>query len=651
MISKATIDKIIDTARIEEVVGDFVDLKKRGASLIGVCPFHDEKTPSFHVSVSKGIFKCFGCGAGGDALKFVMELEKYSYPEAIRFLADKYHIEIEEIARSPEQVAAEDKRESLYIINQWANKYFKEQLWNTSTGRNIGLSYFQERGYREDIIKKFDLGYSPDQWTGFVDEALKAGFSKSTIKEVGLAVERDDGSQYDRFRGRVLFPIHSLTGRILGFGGRTLKTEKSVPKYVNSPESEIYNKSEVLYGLHFARKAISTHDSAYLVEGYADVLSMHQAGVENVIASSGTSLTKGQIRLVARYTNNIVLLFDGDAAGIQASLRGTDMLLEEGLNVKVLLFEGGDDPDSYIKKNGSTAFKNHIDKNALDFIFYKTDILLKEANSDPVKKAAVIRDVVESIALIPDDIKASLFIRQCSTLLDIEERILLSEMNKIRIQKSKQQNKRTQAPVDRFPSSGNKADDEAGTFGTDQKVKNKTLDSEVLLEREIVRILLNYGAEIAHWESEDVPVAPLLLQSIEDVTFTDKASADIVSEFRKRISQYEIPEAKEFFAHQNEAVSRLAIDSIANKYELSENWNDDKRQIYVTKEIEHLKELVIQGVYRIKKKKIQVEIEKIREELKTEKNDADIEILLSKYQKLKTVEKDMGDFLGNTIVK
>ncbi|MGO1788574.1 MAG: DNA primase, partial [Sphingobacterium sp.] len=428
MIKKETIDKVLDAARIEEVVGDFVELKKRGTSLIGNCPFHNEKTPSFHVSVAKGIYKCFGCGVGGDALKFVMEHEKYAYPEAIRFLADKYHIHVDEVERSPAQLAAQDKRESLFVLNGWAGKHFRNELSQTELGKSIGLSYFRERGYPDHIIEKFELGYSADAWTALVDAAEKEGFSKEYLVEVGLAVQRDDQSLYDRFRGRVIFPIHNLTGRVVGFGGRTLKTDKKVPKYVNSPESDIYHKSNVLYGLHLAKRAIAEKDVCYLVEGYADVLSCHQAGVENVVSSSGTSLTPGQIKLIARYSKNVVILYDGDEAGIKASLRGTDMLLEEGLNVKVLLFPDGNDPDSYVQKFGAAAFKEYLDKQQEDFVFYKTNILLRDAGEDPIKRAEVIREIVSSIALIPDEIKVSVYLKRCSTLLDIEERVLLTEL-------------------------------------------------------------------------------------------------------------------------------------------------------------------------------------------------------------------------------
>lgn len=664
MITKETIDKVLDTARIEEVVGEFVDLKKRGTSLIGNCPFHNEKTPSFHVSVAKGIYKCFGCGVGGDSLKFVMELEKYSYPEAIRYLANKYSIEITEVERSPAQMAAQDKRESLHVLSQWAGKFFKQQIWETDFGKSIGLSYFKERGYRDDVIEKFDLGYSPDQWTALVDAAKKDGFQEAYLAEIGLAIERDDKSLYDRFRGRVIFPIHNLTGRTIGFGGRTLKTEKSVPKYVNSPESEIYHKSDVLYGLFQAKKAIMDADLCYLVEGYADVIAMHQAGVENVVSSSGTSLTTGQIKLISRFTKNVVILYDGDAAGIKASLRGTDMLLEEGLNVKVLLFPDGNDPDSYIKKVGSAAFIDYIAKNQEDFIFYKTHILLKDAKDDPIKRAEVIREVVESIALIPDEIKVSVFIRQCSSLLDIEERILLSELNKIRINRARAQEKKAAAKPGGGapPSFGPEGDMPPPDFFMTEQERGgaepmavaapQTITSEVLQEREVVRILLNYGRELVTWEGDgDVPVAPYLLGSIEDLTFEDKASALIVEEFKKQAVQFEVPEARFFISHANAEVAKLAVDCIATPYELSANWNDDKRKIYITREIEHLKELVIQAIYRIKKRKFASEMHKIREELRQPLSAEDMDIALHKYQRLKEGEQMLGNLLGNTIVK
>lgn len=660
MIKRETIERVLDAARIDEVVGDFVDLKKRGTSLLGNCPFHNEKTPSFHVSVSKGIYKCFGCGVGGDSLKFIMELEKYSYPEAIRYLADKYGVAVEEVERSPAQLAAQDKRESLYVLSNWASKYFKEQLWDTDSGRSIALSYFKERGYTDDIIKKFDLGYSPDQWTALSDDAIKDGFQKEYLKEIGLAIERDDGSVYDRFRGRVIFPIHNLTGRVIGFGGRTLKTEKAVPKYVNSPESDIYHKSEVLYGLHFGKKAIKDQDVCYLVEGYADLLSMHQAGVENVVSSSGTSLTSGQIRLISRFTTNVVILYDGDAAGIKASLRGTDMLLQEGLNVKVVLFPDGIDPDSYVQMHGSTAFKAYVAQEQEDFIFYKTNILLKDTNGDPIKRADVIREVVESIALIPDEIKVSVFLQQCSGLLDIDERILLTELNKIRLKKIKAHDRKEQqasknlndpAPDELPPADLFLLDEERTNLQPSSEVP-AVITADVLQEREIVRILLNYGGDLAEWEGQgDVPIAPFLLNALDDINFEDRASAFIVDIFKQKVEHFEIPDIKYFFSHEDPEVQDLAITCVTTPYELSPNWNDEKRKIYVRGEREHLKELTMQAIYRIKKRKIEKEMIKIREDLKVISGEDDIEILLAKYQKLKDAEKLLGVYLGNIIVK
>lgn len=667
MIKQEVIDKVLETARIEDVVGDFVDLKKRGTSLIGNCPFHNEKTPSFHVSVSKGIYKCFGCGVGGDSLKFVMELEKFSYPEAIRYLADKYAIQIEEVERSPAQLAAQDKRESLYVLSAWAGKFFTEQLWTTQMGQVIGLNYFKERGYCEDIIKKFELGYSPEEWTALVDKAQEAGFHPDYLAASGLAIERDDKSLYDRFRGRVMFPIHNLTGRIIGFGGRTLKTDKKVAKYVNSPESEIYHKSDVLYGLNFAKKAIMDENNCYLVEGYADVLSVHQAGVENVVSSSGTSLTTGQIKLISRFTKNVTILYDGDEAGIKASLRGTDMLLEEGLNVKVLLFPDGNDPDSYVQKYGAAAFKEYVRSHQQDFIFYKTNILLRDANNDPIKRAEVIRDVVESIALIPDEIKVSVFIRECSSLLDIEERILLAELNKIRLNRAKKADKeasrkvQSSTPNAGMPPFGMEGpppdffmtdEERGGAPAMEDAAQAAPLTSEILQEREIVRILINYGDYLATWEGDgDIPVAGVLLENIGDVEFKDKAAAYIVKAYRDAAQNYDIPDAKQFYSHTDAAVSELAINCVATKYSLSENWNDDKRKIYVTQEYEHLKPLVITAIYRIKKRKIEAEMHHIREEMKHEQDVSNLEVLLFKYQKLKEAERLLGGFLGNTIVK
>ncbi|RXF67613.1 DNA primase [Arcticibacter tournemirensis] len=638
MIAKETVDKILEAARIEEVVGDFVDLKKRGTSLIGLCPFHDEKTPSFHVSVGKGIYKCFGCGKGGDSLRFIMDHEKYSYPEALKFLANKYRIEIEEIEQSPEQQESDNRRENLYVISSRAAKFFRETMWETEEGKTIGLGYFRERGFRDDILKKFELGYSPGSWDALIEKTLAEGFKESVLEDTGLAIRNDKGKLYDRFRARVMFPIHNFTGRIIGFGGRTLKTDKSVPKYVNSPESEIYHKSNVLYGLFFAKKAIRDLDNCYLVEGYADVLSVHQAGIENVVASSGTSLTTEQVRLIGRFTKNITILYDGDAAGIKASLRGLDMILEEGLNVKVVLFPDGHDPDSYVHKIGSSAFKTYIEKNQKDFILFKTSILLKEAGSDPIKKAGVIHDVVESIAKIPDGIKASVFIRECSSLLQMEERILIAELNKLRLGKSKK-DPRHEAP-EPLPPPDEMYPEIAGTK-----------DSDEVQEKEIVRLLLNYGHELVHWDGiTDTYIAPYVISNLADVTFDDPACKAVINEYSRRMELGELPTIQDFIKSADEKITELAISVVSSPYVLSENWFA-KRKIYVKNETENMRATILGGIFHLKKRKVDRILRSIRDEIQQETNEDNQAILMQRYMRVKEVEKGISSFLGSVIVK
>jgi DNA primase len=427
MISKHTIDLIFETARVEEVIGDFVQLKKSGSNYKGLSPFSDERTPSFMVSPAKQIWKDFSSGKGGNAVSFLMEHEHFSYPEALRFLAKKYNIEIEETVESPEQQLQNNERESLFVVSEYANLYFQDILLNHPKGKAIGLSYFQERGYREDIIKKFQLGYCLDEWDAFTKEALSKGYELDYLDKTGLTIVKE-GKQFDRFKGRVLFPIHSMSGRVLGFGGRTLSADKNIAKYVNSPESEIYHKSQILYGIFHAKKEIVKEDNCYLVEGYTDVISLHQAGIENVVASSGTALTPEQIRLIRRLTNNITVLFDGDSAGIKAAIRGVDLILEEGMNVRVLTFPDGDDPDSFSKKVSSEALKDYLQNNSKDFINYKVSLLLEDAKNDPVKKAALIRDIVNSIAKISDNIQREIYVQECAQLMNISEEVLFNEL-------------------------------------------------------------------------------------------------------------------------------------------------------------------------------------------------------------------------------
>jgi DNA primase len=662
MINQDTINKIMDTARIEEVVGDFVSLKKRGTSLIGNCPFHNEKTPSFNVSVTKGIYKCFGCGKGGDSVHFIMDHEKYSYPEALKYLANKYSIEVEETVQSPQNIEAQNARESLYIVSEYASNYFSNELWTGNDGRAIGLSYFKERGFREDILKKFQVGYSPDVWDALIQSAVGAGHKEEYLEKTGLAIRNDKGKMYDRFRGRVMFPIHNFTGRVIGFGGRTLKTDKNVPKYVNSPESDIYHKSNVLYGLYHAKKAIREFDNCYLVEGYADVLAVHQAGIENVVASSGTSLTTEQIRLIGRFTQNVTILYDGDAAGIKASLRGLDMILEEGLNVKVVLFPDGHDPDSYMHHVGSGEFKKYIEDNRRDFILYKATILLKEAGTDPIKRAGIIRDIIESIAKIPDEIKAAVFIRECSSLLQVEERTLLSELNKMRVAKFKkaagnspsaqsqsfQQHQQNAyqpygdgPPDNLFESSGPYEDP-----GPSAQTNNDQIQ-----EREIVRLLLAFGHELVTWDGiESMYIGSFIIQNLTDVVFEDTLCNHIIENYRAEIENGHLPVASQFIKSQDRQIADLAITLSTSPYILSENW-EHKHNIYVKDESENLKSTILGGLFHLKKTKIAGILTAISNEIKTEKDPVNLEILLQRFMAMKGVEKEISKHLGITILK
>ncbi len=638
MIKKETIDKILETALIEEVVGDFVHLKKRGSSLTGLCPFHNEKSPSFHVSPAKGIFKCFGCGKGGDSVHFVMEHEKYTYPEALKYVANKYNIEVEETEVTPEFKEAQNRRESLYIVSNYAASFFEDRMWNSEDGKTIGLSYFKERGFRDDIIKKFQLGYSPDDWSALLDGAVKDGYQQEFLEDVGLVIKNDQGRVYDRFRGRVMFPIHSFTGRVIGFGGRTLKTDKAVPKYVNSPESEIYHKSNLLYGLFQAKKAIRDLDNCYLVEGYADVLSVQQAGVENVVSSSGTSLTTEQIRLIGRFTKSVTILYDGDAAGIKASLRGLDMILEEGLDVKVVSFPDGHDPDSYIQKLGAAAFKTHIEKNKKDFIFYKTEILLKDSGNDPIKKAGVIREVVESIAKIPDAIKASVFLRECSTLLQMEERILISELNKMHLSKVKKE-----TPRPHF--------DDSPPPEVEAMMYETPVHSDEYQERDMLRVLLMYGDRMANWdETTDTYIGPYIVLHLDDVVFGNPLYAKIVKFYKEELEQGRLPKEKDFIQHRDREISSLAVSLIATPYILSENWYN-MHNINVPEETERLRGTVMGAIFHLKKKKIGSIIAAKQEAIKAEKDVDNVMILMKEYLDLKEVEKYISKYLGSVIIK
>jgi len=640
MILKSTVDRIMEATDIVEVIGEFVQLKKRGANYVGLSPFANERTPSFTVSPAKGIFKDFSSGKGGSAVTFLMELEKFTYPEALKWLAKKYGIEVEETVETIENKEEEHRRESLMIVTAYAAKFFHESLLDTDEGKSIGLSYFKERGFSNDTIKKFELGYSPDQWEAFTGEALKQGYQQQFLEESGLSVKRDNGSLYDRYRGRVMFPIHNFTGRVIAFGGRTLKSDKNVPKYVNSPESEIYHKSNVLYGLFFAKKAIREEDNCYLVEGYADVLSVHQAGIENVVASSGTSLTVEQIRLIGRFTKNITILYDGDAAGIKASLRGLDLILEEGLNVKVVLFPDGHDPDSYVRLLGSSGFKNYIEKNKKDFILFKTDILLKEAGTDPIKKSEVIREIVESIAKIPDSIKASVFIKECSHILQIDERALLSELNKMRLAKAK---KDGQQQISKAAQ-----EYEAAVLEEPVEQKPKESDSQ---EKEIIRLLLLYGNKMISWDDiADTYIGPFMIAELNDVEFEHPASKAFVEIYSKEVENGVLPEEQHFIHYPDKEIVDLVVTLLATKYTLSENWYE-MHKILVPDEQANMKATILGAIFHLKKQKIGKMLENLRSELQNTPGEADQEILLNQYMRMKKVEKTISDYLGSVILK
>jgi len=639
MITKPTIDRIMEATDIVEVIGEFVQLKKRGANYVGLSPFANERTPSFTVSPAKGIFKDFSSGKGGSAITFLMELEKFTYPEALKWLAKKYGIEVEETVESSENREADNHRESLMIVTGYAAKFFHESLLDTDEGKNIGLSYFKERGFSKDTISKFELGYSPDQWEAFTGQALKEAYQEEFLVESGLSVRRDNGSLYDRYRGRVMFPIHSFTGRVIAFGGRTLKSDKNVPKYVNSPESEIYHKSSVLYGLYFAKKAIREEDNCYLVEGYADVISVHQAGIENVVASSGTSLTVEQIRLIGRLTKNITILYDGDAAGIKASLRGLDMILEEGLNVKVVLFPDGHDPDSYVRNVGTSAFKKYIEDTKKDFILYKTSILLKDAGNDPIKKAEVIREVVESVAKIPDSIKASVFIKECSNLLQIDERALLSELNKMRLAKARkdsQQQISRPVPVDE-------------TLLEEPGVQEPKDDSSQ--EKEILRLLLLYGNKMIDWDGiANTYIGPFMIAELSDVEFEHPASKAFIEIYSKEVENGVLPEEQHFIHYPDKDIVDLVVTLIATKYTLSENWYEMHR-ILVPDEQVNMKATILGAIFHLKKQKVGKILDRLRSELQTTESETDQEILLNQYMHMKKVEKTISDYLGSVILK
>ncbi len=629
MIDQSTIDKIYDAAEITEVVQDFVHLKKRGVNYLGLCPFHNEKTPSFTVSPAKGIFKCFGCGKGGNAVNFIMEHEHLGYYESLKYLARKYHIEIIEKELSPEEQQQKNERESLLIVTGFAQKYFTNTLFNTEEGLAVGMSYFKERGFRKHILEKFELGYSPEQRNAFTSEAQKNGYQLDYLVKTGLTIQGERGT-FDRFSGRVMFPIHALSGKIIGFGGRILKTDKKTAKYLNSPESEIYHKSRVLYGMYQAKKSVVEHDKCYLVEGYTDVLSFHQNGIENVVASSGTSLTQEQIRLMKRFTNNITVIYDGDEAGIKASLRGIDLILEEGLNVKVVPLPDGEDPDSFSKKMSPTELLGYIEENEKDFITFKTRLLLEEAANDPVKKAGLITEIVRSVAVIPDTIIRSVYLKECAGMLQVNEQALYTEVNKIR--RKRVEKKYGYSPAPDY-------NDDPTTVQPPPKSYDES-DEGIYQEKEVVRLLLNYGDHELFREKNEqdeeitVAVAEYLIEELQndELEIIHPPYRKIFDEYLRLYSSGEPATVKYFSSHSDVEISQTSADLLVETYQISKIWQ--KNDNFVESEEMRLKEVVPETLLAFKNKKIMQALNKTRQELKRAQEDHDEERLSGIMQKL-----------------
>lgn len=657
LIPPHIVDEIIQTARIEEVIGEFVALKRAGSNLKGLSPFVDERTPSFMVSPAKQIYKCFSSGKGGNVVSFLMEKEHYSYPEALRWLADKYSVAIpEERKQTAEELAAVSERESLYIINEFAKEHFMQRMHQSSEGQSIGLSYFEERGFRKDVIEKFQLGYCLNSGDDFTKSALAKGYKQEYLEKVGLVKSREERS-FDFFRGRVMFPIHSVSGRVLGFGGRTLQNDKKIAKYFNSPESIIYNKSEILYGLFFAKGDIIKYDNCFLCEGYTDVISMHQAGVTNVVSSSGTSLTKEQIKLVKRYTNNITILYDGDAAGIKASFRGIDLILEEGLNVKVVLFPDGDDPDSYSKKVSTSELMDFIKAHTQDFVSFKTSLLLSDANNDPIQKAGLIKDIVQSISLIPDQITRSVYSKEIARQFEIDEAVVLNELNsKRKATMAKEYNEPQIASNDAL---------------TDTIIQQQQQPSEALIkpkeaysfeEYDLLRVLVKYGeyAMVTKHLDEtnatvevEVSVTELIVHELlkDELTFRYPLFQRIFNHIVDGLQENTLYKTSYWMKHQDQEIVQWVVEIESEDYELSPKWLL-KYNVDTTHEVDKIRDLVMSSLYCFKQRVIQDKIDEIREALQHIEAGEDEKLmdLLSEQIVLDRVKQEIAQQLGRIIL-
>lgn len=639
MLNQDTIQAVQQAALIEEVVADFVSLKKRGQSLWACCPFHHERTPSFAVSPSKGFYKCFGCDAAGDSIAFIKAIEGISFVEAVKYLAQKYNIPIQETEDEHKDIAAQHEKDSLYILMKLANNYYIQNLWEHPEGQRIGHAYLAERGITDDFIKQFELGYSLDSWQGFHEYALKQGYTDELLEKAGLIVHNQE-KLYDRFRGRVIFPIHNLSGKVIAFAARILKPADNQPKYVNSPETPIYHKSDVLYGIYQAKQKIKQVDKCFLVEGYTDVISLHMAGIENVVASSGTALTESQIQLLSRFTKHITVLFDGDTAGIKAALRGVDKILEKGLYVKVILLPPGEDPDSYSKKLDSIAFQTYLQEHEQDFITFKAKLLMEGVGDDPTRKAEAIKEILQSIALIPDAVNRTLFLQQCSRLLDIDEGVLLGEHNKILLKKEKEYrrpHKLVHNPVNELQLTAKRG----------ELIPLNWAATIEAYEQESIRLLLNYGSIILE---DGNPLSTYLLQELADVPFQHPIYKQILSTYEELALQEQVVDINFFVQHTNERIQKTAIDLTASPYEVSDKWQE-KYQINISREEDNLYQNAYKNILRLKLRLIHQLIEENNKLLKnTVHEPAEEDKLLQVYAALKQSETAIAQQLGMVII-
>lgn len=645
MISDISVKAVQAAADVLEVVEDYVPLKKQGQNWWACCPFHDEKSPSFSVAPQKGIYKCFGCGKAGDAVSFIMEIEGATFPEAIRILARKYQIDLQESELTEEAKDAQQYRESLLIVLNYAKDFYRKQLWETRPGKAIGLGYFRERGFHDDTLEAFDLGYSSDSWNDFEQQALGQGYQLPLLVETGMVIEKEDGKRYDRFRGRVMFPIHNLTGRVVAFGARTLKKDDK-PKYLNSPETEVYHKSQALYGVFQAKSAIRSEDACLLVEGYTDVLSLHQAGIKNVVASSGTSLTEGQIQLIKRFTNQLTILYDGDPAGVKASLRGIDLVLEKGLDVRVVLLPEGEDPDSYVRKLGGEAFRAFLKEHSRDFILFKTELQLGESGDDPSRRASVIRDIVQSIIKVPDRIKRELFYQQSAKLLGIQEEVLMTEGSKLLIaqqEKARKQQQRqaarqqeTQAAEAQLPTLEELADQMIPVA--------PQRHARYYQEREFVRILVSYGFEKV---GDSRGLWEFLFEELKEIELETPIFQEISQIYRSLVAQGELPDERMMIQQLTGQAKEAVINMVTERYQISDHWA--RFEIVVPAKDAFLGDLVRTNILRIKYRHLEKLCREVLEELQ-EAQDLD-EVMAGQqlYLALKKEKSELAKMLGIVI--